>query len=486
MAATRRSRTCCLLAAGASRAADRSAAAGTAAGCIGHRTVPWAAGAPNFFRAHLSLLLGCLSLSTIGAAMSRELIDLQAIWVNFCFGYPFVMAWFWIAGGLTFYVLREHKDTTERDYPPATEVWPPITILVPCYNEADNAEETFSAAVSVDYPDFEVIAINDGSRDDTGAVLDRLVERLLRLRVVHLAVNRGKANAMNAGALLARHELLVCIDGDALLDPQALRWIARTFRRNGIGGIAGNPRIRNRTSLLGRLQVGEFSSIVGLIRRAQTMYGRLFTVSGVLCAFRKRALEEAGWWSPHTITEDIDVAWRVQLAGWRVVYEPRAIVWVLMPETLKGLWRQRLRWAQGGGQMMLDFFAPMARLRVPSLLPTYFNFVLSLLWAYAITSAAIVWLILATGIVPASALPGFRVVPGAWGLTLTITYLAQALVSHLIEQRYEPRMVRSMFWTIWYPSAFWMISCATTVVGLPRALMQPRQATWTSPDRGLR
>ena len=89
------------------------------------------------------------------------------------------------------------------------------------------------------------------------------------------------------------------------------------------GGIAGNPRIRNRTSLLGRLQVGEFSSIIGLIRRAQTTYGRLFTVSGVICAFRKRALEEAGWWSPRTITDDIDVTWRVQCAGWRVVYEPQ-------------------------------------------------------------------------------------------------------------------------------------------------------------------
>ena len=142
--------------------------------------------------------------------------------------------------------------------------------------------------------------------------------------------------------------MLVCIDGDALLDPQALRWIARAFPPRHVGGVAGNPRIRNRTSLLGRLQVGEFSSIIGLIRRAQTIYGRLFTVSGVICAFRKRALEEAGWWSPRTITDDIDVTWRVQLAGWRVVYEPNAIVWILMPETLRGLWKQRLRWAEGG------------------------------------------------------------------------------------------------------------------------------------------
>ena len=191
---------------------------------------------------------------------------------------------------------------------------------MPCYNESDNAEETLRAAAAVDYPDFEVIAINDGSRDNTAEVLDRLAARSRACASSISPTNQGKATALNIGALLARHEILVCIDGDALLDPHALRWIARVFTASDVGGLAGNPRIRNRTSLLGRLQVGEFSSIIGLIRRAQTVYGRLFTVSGVICAFRKRALEEAGWWSPRTITDDIDVTWRVQIAGWRVIY----------------------------------------------------------------------------------------------------------------------------------------------------------------------
>jgi biofilm PGA synthesis N-glycosyltransferase PgaC len=418
--------------------------------------------------------------------MARDLLDfLLVAWPNFCFGYPFVMAWIWMAGGLLFYFNRERR-SVEQTQLTAVETWPPISVLVPCYNEGDNAEETLGAAVSVDYPDFEVVAINDGSKDDTAAILDRLADRWPRLRVVHLARNQGKAVALNTGARLARHELLVCIDGDALLDPQALRWMARTFRSGTVGGITGNPRIRNRSSLLGRLQVGEFSSIIGLIRRSQTMVGRLFTVSGVLCAFRKRALAEAGWWSPYTLTEDIDLTWRVQLAGWRVVYEPRAIVWILMPETLRGLWKQRLRWAQGGSQMMLDYFRPVMSGRQPTLLPTYFNFVLSLIWAYAMTTALIVGLLGSTGIVPRSVLPAFGLVPGGWGLTLTVTYLAQALVSHLLERRYEPGMIRSMFWMIWYPLAFWMISCATTVAGLPRAVFQPRRATWTSPDRGVR
>src|SRR5262245_6454446 len=317
--------------------------------------------------------------------MANQIVDWVLIVIPmFCFGYPFIMSWYWMVGGALYYFEREMA-ADRQGGPKPDESWPPISILVPCYNEGENAAETLATAAAVDYPDFEIIAINDGSRDNTAAVLDGLVERIPRLRVVHLAVNQGKAIALNTGALLAKHEILVCIDGDALLDPQSLYWIARDFRRHTVGGLAGNPRIRNRTSLLGRLQVGEFSSIIGLIRRAQATYGRVFTVSGVICAFRKRALEDAGWWSPRTITDDIDVTWRVQVARWRVVYEPNAIVWILMPETLRGLWKQRLRWAEGGAQMMVDFFRPMVTGRAPAMLPVYINNLLSVLWAYVMT-----------------------------------------------------------------------------------------------------
>src|SRR5262245_48862511 len=317
--------------------------------------------------------------------MANQIVDWVLIAIPmFCFGYPFIMSWYWMVGGALYYFEREIA-ADRQGGPQPDEIWPPISILVPCYNEGENAAETLVTAAAVDYPEFEIIAINGGRGDNTGEVLTEVAPRLPSLRVVPLAVNQGKAIALKTGALLARHEILVCIDGDALLEPQALYWIARDFRRHTVGGLAGNPRIRNRTSLLGRLQVGEFSSIIGLIRRAQTTFGRMFTVSGVICAFRKRALEDAGWWSPRTITDDIDVTWRVQVAGWRVVYEPNAMVWILMPETLIGLWRQRLRWAQGGAQMMVDFLKPMVTLRQPGLLPTYLNNLLSVLWAYVMT-----------------------------------------------------------------------------------------------------
>ncbi len=106
------------------------------------------------------------------------------------------------------------------------------------------------------------------------------------MRVIHLAHNQGKAIALRMGAAAARSEYLVCIDGDALLDKNAVPYLVAPLIANPrTGAVTGNPRIRTRSTLIGRVQVGEFSSIIGLIKRTQRVYGQVFTVSGVVAAF---------------------------------------------------------------------------------------------------------------------------------------------------------------------------------------------------------
>jgi biofilm PGA synthesis N-glycosyltransferase PgaC len=113
---------------------------------------------------------------------------------------------------------------------------------------------------------------------------------------------------------------------------------------------------------------------------------------------------------------------------------------------------------------------------------------LSVIWSYVMVGAIVWGSLRAIGFDPVPALPGFDLIPEWWGLVLALTYLLQAAVSQIVERRYEPDMLRSLFWIVWYPLAFWMLSTLSTVVGLPRALLRPRQVrtTWTSPDRGLR
>ncbi len=418
-------------------------------------------------------------------------IDLPAVaeaLTAFCFGYPFVMAWYWMTGGLLFRFIRERHEPLP-DAPPPLAEYPPVSILLPCFNEEAQAAETFAALAAIEYPDFEIIAINDGSKDNTAAVLDALARTTPRLRVVHLAQNQGKSTALNVGALVAKGEILVGIDGDALLDRHALTWFVRRFQSDpALGALTGNPRIRNRGTLLGRLQVGEFSSIVGLIKRAQSTYGSIFTVSGVICAFRKRALQDAGWWSAAALTDDVDITWRIQLAGWKATFEPKALCWILMPETLKGLWRQRLRWAEGGAQSVIAATPLMFRRGRWHLLPIWANFMVSMAWAYAMLAGAV----LGVASTAASALTGepagFDLLPQWWGTLLALTYLMQCAVSIFVDARFEKGLASSIFWIIWYPLAFWILQTATAIVALPRALLRPAhlRGTWISPDRGLR
>ena len=127
--------------------------------------------------------------------------------------------------------------------------------------------------------------------------------------------------------------------------------------------------------------MSEFSSIIGLIKRAQSLMGTIFTVSGVCCLFRKDVMEEIGGWSTNMITEDIDVSWKIQTAGYNIMYEPRALCWVLMPERLYGLYKQRLRWAQGGAETIIKYFPQVWRWKNRRLWPMYAEYFVTATWA---------------------------------------------------------------------------------------------------------
>ena len=405
---------------------------------------------------------------------------------NFTFLYPFVMAFVWIAGGLLFYWRRE-SFLAGPDTAPDLPSTPSMSVLVPCYNEEALVAETIGELDKLRYPDFEIIAINDGSRDRTGERLEALRLQYPRLRVVHQAQNRGKALALRTGALVARSEFLVCIDGDAILAPYSLHWLMRELLlRGNVGAVTGNPRIRNRATLLGRLQVGEFSSIVGLIKRAQMVYVRVFTVSGVVCAFRKRALADVGYWDPRQQTEDIDITWALQLGGWRVRYAPNALCWILMPETLAGLWKQRVRWAVGGAQV---FYKNAPRLFRPAGFAMWgilADYLLSVLWALSFAGLCALWVLqISTGPEIDFGLPG--PLPTLAGLLMSGVFLLQSVVSLGIDRRIEPGVLRQFIWLIWYPLAYWMLSAATSVVGFLQVTFgaKRRAGTWVSPDRGV-
>ncbi len=428
-------------------------------------------------------------LLIVGGPVALLVIFTGDVVLDFVFLYPLFMSGLWIAGGLYFW-LHWERDWAwgEGVEPPSLAGTPLVSILVPCFNEQDNARETIGAALAQRYPHIEVIAINDGSSDRTAALLDALAENEPRLRVVHLARNQGKAVALQVGAVAARSEYLVCIDGDALLDIDAVAYMVAPLIDNPrVGAVTGNPRIRTRSTLVGRIQVGEFSSIIGLIKRTQRVYGQVFTVSGVVAAFRRRALDDVGYWSHDMITEDIDISWKLQKQHWSIFFEPRALCWILMPETLRGLWKQRLRWAQGGAEVFLKNLHGMWNWRNRRMWVLMLEFCLSTGWAFMFALSVLLYCVglfveLPPGIQVRTLLP-----PAFTGMVLTVACLIQFCVSVLIDSRYEPGMRRTLYWVIWYPAVFWMLSLFTTLVSFPKVMVQQRRgrARWVSPDRGI-
>lgn len=407
--------------------------------------------------------------------------------LEFAFLYPLLMAYLWMTGALLYYFRFEWKKPN-YDEPPELPEYPLVSIVVPCYNEEANAVDTLSALADLHYPNYEIVAVNDGSQDGTAQVLNSLLPRIARLRVVHLATNQGKALALKAGAMAAKGDFLVCIDGDAILDHYAVTWIMDHFIHSPrVGAVTGNPRIRTRSTLLGRLQVGEFSAIIGLLKRAQRIYGRVFTISGVIASYRRLALHRVGYWSEETLTEDIDISWRLQLNHWDVRFEPRALCWILMPETLRGLFQQRLRWAIGGGEAMKKYSRQIFQWKSRRMWGIYVEYGTSILWSYTMLALAIVWF-LKLFIMPSLGLPGLMWRPQLSGAILAFTCLVQFAVSMYIDRRYDHRMFFNFLHTVWYPLFYWVLNWIVSVLAFPQAMFFRRKGSrgrWVTTDRGI-
>ncbi|MFQ5328643.1 MAG: poly-beta-1,6-N-acetyl-D-glucosamine synthase [Thermodesulfobacteriota bacterium] len=403
---------------------------------------------------------------------------------DFIFLYPLLMSIVWMIGGIIFYWRLERKVTE----PPSIDSCQPFSIVLPCHNEGQYLEESVSHLLELDYSDYEIILVDDGSSDNTAGIIRSLAERHQKVRAVYMKENMGKGAALNMGSIVAMGEFILTMDADALLDHNALKWLAWHFEEYPrVGAITGNPRVLNRTTLLSKIQTGEYATIIGLIKRSQRILGKVLTVSGVIAAFRKQALISVRFWDNDMLTDDIDITWKLETDFWDIRFEPRATCWVRVPETLRGLWKQRLRWAQGGLEVLLKYRSVWLDWRQRRLWPIYIEYLLSLFWAYSFWLLIFLVLIqiLFRPIVPIELAPP---IPPLWtGAVLAFTCLVQFAVSLCVDHRYEKNIVKYLFWVIWYPFVYWIINALTIFVALPKCILEGRSgpARWESPDRGI-
>jgi len=225
--------------------------------------------------------------------------------------------------------------------------WPRVAVIIPAFNEEAVVAGAVRSALSGDYPDLEVVIVDDGSSDRTGEIAADLAEDP-RVSAITMHPNQGKPAALDAGIRAASSDLVVTVDADTVLARDAVRHLVRPLLDDpGLAAVAGNVKVGNRSGPLTILQSIEYVTGLNLGRRAQHVLGCITTVPGAAAAWRRTAIEAVGGVPDATRIEDTDLTIRVQRAGWRVVYEPRAVALTEAPNTLRGLVAQRTRWIAG-------------------------------------------------------------------------------------------------------------------------------------------
>jgi len=237
-----------------------------------------------------------------------------------------------------------------RDLPIDPSFAPAVSILVPAHNEAVGIERSVRSLSGSRYAgELEVIVVDDGSTDETATIVETLA--LPGVRLLRQA-NAGKAAALNRALAGASHDILVTVDADTVFEPETLSVLVQRFREPRVGAISGNTKVGNRHGLIGHWQHIEYVMGFNLDRRMYEVLGSTPTVPGAIGAFSREALADIGGISGATLAEDTDVTLDIGRAGWRVLYENRARAWTEAPSTLRGLYRQRSRWAYGTIQSM--------------------------------------------------------------------------------------------------------------------------------------
>jgi biofilm PGA synthesis N-glycosyltransferase PgaC len=377
--------------------------------------------------------------------VTEVLLGFVALW-------PIVTAAVWIAGGLLYRLIEERSLS-----PQPSKGWPGVTLLLPCYQEAAVIGNAVLAARRVDYPELEVLVLDDGSTDGTAEAARVAADADPRVRVVRDPVNRGKADRLNVGMHQASHDLVLAADADAHLEHDAIRrLVSRMLSRPRVAAVAGMPLVTNRGSLLAGLQMLEFPSIVGLIRRTQALGGRVGTVAGIIGLFRRDAVLAVGGYNPAMATEDIELTWRLLLAGWETDFEPHALVGMEVPVSMRGLWAQRKRWARGQGEVVRTHFAAVRRWRNRRMWPIAAEALGSAAWVLIAGLAALFVVIdAAIGDDPASVTAGL-----AWGIAVAVVAAIQLGFALALQAQYDWSSVFTLMLGPLYPMAYWLLNAA--------------------------
>jgi poly-beta-1,6 N-acetyl-D-glucosamine synthase len=246
---------------------------------------------------------------------------------------------------LIWFSYLHQRELSQDDTP---DVYPFLSIIVPAFNEAEVIQSSLSSLLELRYPYYEIIAVDDGSTDGT-------FERMREFEGNHYGVkvsvfrkeNSGKADTLNYGIRRSKAPIVVCMDSDSRLTPDALRYAVKTFADPHVGAVAGNVKVINRHNIWTKLQALEYIEGLNIVRKAQAFWRSVNVIPGPIGIFRRTAIEATGGYDHDTFAEDFDMTVKILAAGWKINYEPKAVAYTEAPEELLDIIKQRYRWSRG-------------------------------------------------------------------------------------------------------------------------------------------
>ncbi|MDV7687525.1 glycosyltransferase family 2 protein [Oenococcus oeni] len=413
--------------------------------------------------------------------------------------YPIIGAMCWFCGVLCYQFLYKsnskrvpHRSISKNK----NNAYPFISIIVPAHNEEVLIENTIDYLMNeIDYPNYEVIVADDGSTDNTPSVLKKMSEKYIakNFRTLRVNSNKGKAHALNIAAGFAKGEFILSNDADVLPESNALnRYMDYFFSRENsrVAAVTGNMSVRNRSSILGKSQTVEFSSIVGSIKRSQSAtIDTMYAYSGANTMYRKSALIDVGMFRQDRATEDISIAWDHSLNGWETLFAPDIMFYMNVPENLISLFHQRKRWAKGGIEVWLSNFIKVVKSPIK-----YFKQVIllldqtcSIVWSF---SFFILFFFFCINMIL------FFINRNYVDIETTLLYTSIFIVFELFSGLIEvgvslifddaSKKTKYIIFTPLYLLIFWIINPLAIVVSLPGAIktvLGNGIGTWASPKR---
>ncbi|HYF10439.1 MAG TPA: glycosyltransferase family 2 protein [Candidatus Paceibacterota bacterium] len=263
----------------------------------------------------------------------------------------FISLYFEVFLLVTFFERREEISKES----PEPKAFPTATVIVPCFNEEKTVAGTLDSLLALDYPKdkLAIFAIDDGSTDGTWKVMQAYKDHP-QIRLFQKENEGSKYKALNLGLAHATSEIVGCLDADSFVDPKALKRIVLRFENPETMAVTPAIKLHQPKNFIQMMQRAEYSFSV-LIRKVFALIGSVYITPGPFSFFRKSVFDTLGPYRHAHHTEDLEIGLRMQTKDYRIDNAHDAYVYTVAPSTLRGLFKQRVRWVHGFLENALDY-----------------------------------------------------------------------------------------------------------------------------------